>query len=429
MNGVNRHIIQKQFLEVEMQDPPDAFVFRNKLGELYYERILTGLEIMFDEIGTKNKLIRKEFLEIDVGVIPSKNWEELFVDKVLRKMKESLILESGISYEKNEINKSTEEDVAKKNTLEKHNKNVEDIFFFFLQRGFFPWYVSANYDLRQALEVWMKQHPLSFKKSFLNILEKSERKIIQRLIYQFDNELLNKMLSLILEKKLWKQIRQYEKKIRLIEYIETEESFNLVAAIGQLSSVNLLPAKKVADKKNIPKKTEAIIESIYIQNAGLVILHPFLPLFFKAIGLTDEKNNFKDEASHQKAVLMSQYLVNGKVNISEETLVLNKIICGYPLEEPVIKEFQFSGLEINEARDLLAQIVQAWKMNGVPVNKTIEGLQESFLQRAGKLVQKDKDWILQVEQKPFDMVLASLPWSIGIIKNSWMEGILWVEWT
>jgi hypothetical protein len=428
MNGINRHIIQKQFLEVEMQDPPDAFAFRNRLGELYYDRILPGLEKMFDEIGTKNKLIRKEFLEIDVGVIPSKNWEELFVDKVLRKMKESLILESGISYENNQINKSTERGVAKKNTLEKDNKNVEDIFSFFLGNGFFPWYVSANYDLGEALEVWMKQHPSSFKKSFLNILEKSDRKIIQRLIYQFDNELLNKMLSLSLEEKLWKPIRLYEKKIRLIEYIETEESFNLVAAIEQLSLVDSLPAKKIADKKK-PMKTETVRESIFIQNAGFVMVHPFLPLFFNAIGLTDEKNNFKDEASHQKAVLMSQYLVNGAVNISEETLVLNKIICGYPLEEPIIKELQFSELDINEARDLLAQIVLAWKMNGVPVNKTIEGLQESFLQREGKLVQKDKDWILQVEQKPFDMVLASLPWGIGIIKNTWMEGMLWVEWT
>jgi hypothetical protein len=145
--------------------------------------------------------------------------------------------------------------------------------------------------------------------------------------------------------------------------------------------------------------------------------------------LTDEKNNFKDEASHQKAVLVSQYLVSGEVNISEETLALNKIICGYPLEEPIIRELQFSELDINEAKNLLAQIVLAWKMNGVPVNKTIEGLQESFLQREGKLVQQDKDWILQVEQKPFDMVLASLPWSIGIIKNTWMEGMLWVEWT
>jgi hypothetical protein len=427
MNGANRHIIQKQFLEVEMQDPPDAFTFRNRLGELYYDRILPGLENMFDEIGTKNKLIRKEFLEIDVGVIPSENWEELFVDRVLRKMKESLILESGISlYEKNGIIKSTEGDAA---NLEKHNKNVEDIFFFFLQRGFFPWYVSANYDLRKELDVWMKQHPLSFKKSFLNILEKSEKRIFQRLIYQFDNELLNKMFSLILEKKLWKQIRQYEKKIGLIRSIRTEESFNLVAAIEQLSSVDFLPAKKIADKKNIQKQTEEVVESIYIQNAGLVILHPFLPLFFNAIGLTDDKNNFKDEASHQKAVLVSQHLVSGEMNISEETLALNKIICGYPLEEPIIVELYFSEPEINEGTDLMAQIIQAWKMNGVPVNKTVEGLQKSFLQREGKLVRQDKDWILQVEQKPFDMVLASLPWSIGIIKNTWMEGMVWVEWT
>ena len=427
MNGANRHIIQKQFLEVEMQDPPDAFTFRNRLGELYYDRILPGLENMFDEIGTKNKLIRKEFLEIDVGVIPSENWEELFVDRVLRKMKESLILESGISlYEKNGIIKSTEGDAA---NLEKHNKNVEDIFFFFLQRGFFPWYVSANYDLRKELDVWMKQHPLSFKKSFLNILEKSEKRIFQRLIYQFDNELLNKMFSLILEKKLWKQIRQYEKKIGLIRSIKTEESFNLVAAIEQLSSVDFLPAKKIADKKNIQRQTEEVVESIYIQNAGLVILHPFLPLFFNAIGLTDDKNNFKDEASHQKAVLVSQHLVSGEMNISEETLALNKIICGYPLEEPIIVELYFSEPEINEGTDLMAQIIQAWKMNGVPVNKTVEGLQKSFLQREGKLVRQDKDWILQVEQKPFDMVLASLPWSIGIIKNTWMEGMVWVEWT
>jgi hypothetical protein len=427
MNGANRHIIQKQFLEVEMQDPPDAFAFRSRLDELYHERILPALENMFEEIGTKNKLIRKEFLEIDVGIIPCANWEELFVDRVLRKMKESLILESGISlYEKNGIIKSTEGDAA---NPEKHNKNVEDIFFFFLQRGFFPWYVSANYDLRKELDVWMKQHPLSFKKSFLNILEKSGKRIIQRLIYQFDNELLNKMFSLILEKKLWKQIRQYEKKIGLIRSIKTEESFNLVAAIEKLSSVDFLPAKKIADKKNIQKQTEEVIESIYIQNAGLVILHPFLPLFFNAIGLTDDKNNFKDEASHQKAVLVSQYLVSGEVNIPEETLALNKIICGYSLEEPIKMELHFSESEINEGKDLQTQIIQAWKMNGIPVNKTVEGLQESFLQREGKLVQKDKDWILQVEQKPFDMVLASLPWSIGIIKNTWMEGMLWVEWT
>jgi hypothetical protein len=255
------------------------------------------------------------------------------------------------------------------------------------------------------------------------------RKIIQRLIYQFDNELLNKMFSISLEKKLCKQIRQYEKKIQLISAIKTEESFNLVAAIEQLYSVNFLPGKKIADKKNVPKKTETEIESIYIRNAGLVILHPFLPLFFKHIGLTDDNNHFTDEASHQKAVLISQYLVSTEVNISEELLVLNKIICGFPIEEPLTKELWLSEIELNEARDLLTQIIQAWKMNSVPVNNSLEGLQESFLQREGKLIQKEKDWLVQVQQKPFDMVLTSLPWGISMIKNTWMEGMLWVEWT
>jgi hypothetical protein len=152
-------------------------------------------------------------------------------------------------------------------------------------------------------------------------------------------------------------------------------------------------------------------------------------LFFNHLGLSDDKNNFKDEASHQKAVLLSQYLVTGDTSIVEEGILLNKIICGYPIEEPIIKELELSEFEMAEAIDLLAQVIQSWKMSETPVNNTIEGLQQSFLQRQGKLLQKDADWLLQVEQKSYDMVLSSLPWSIGIIKNAWMKDMLWVEWT
>ena len=182
-------------------------------------------------------------------------------------------------------------------------------------------------------------------------------------------------------------------------------------------------------EKGQSKKEPADIDGIYIQNAGLVILHPFLSAFFNHIGLTDDENNFKDEASHQKAVLISQYLVTGEIEIAEETLALNKLLCGYPFDDPITRELQLSDDEKAETRDLLNQVMQAWKMNGVPVNTSIEGLQQSFLQRSGKLVQKENDWMLQVEQRPFDIVLASLPWGIGIIKNKWMRGMLWVEWT
>lgn len=498
MSLQNRHIIQKQFIEVEMQNPPDAFAFRNRLGELYYQHILPGLENVFDEIGTEHKLIRKDLLEIDVGVISSGNWEELFVAGAIRKIKEALSLESGISLEVNVSGKSREVDTAKANS-KTETQNVEDIFFFFLENGFLPWYVVKDYDLEKELVVWINEQPSSLKSSFYYFLESGNRKTFLRFIYQFDDEILNRIMSLVVDEELWKEIKHYERGIKTslriitsdtstsrrlfyypllqaalfrqsdpvkiylfslideiqaekpavaretilkemakrivqettdkVKFIKTGKAGKLSGGIDYLLSTDVWPPKKEVDKVIQSKKVETEIEGIYIQNAGLVILHPFLPLFFGHIGLTDDKNNFKDEASHQKAVLLSQYLVTGETNIPEETIVLNKIVCGYPVEAPLDKELQLSELEIDEAKDLLTQVIQSWKMSGVPVNNKIEGLQESFLQRAGKLVRKENDWLLQVEQKPYDMVLSSLPWSIGIIKNSWMKGMLWVEWT
>jgi hypothetical protein len=498
MSGKNKHIIQKQFLEVEMQNPPDAFAFRNRLGELYYQRILPELEGIFDEIGSGQKLIRKDFLEIDVGIIASENWEELFVDKTLKKIREALVLESPMYITASAASvKSETGDRKISNIPEKLYSNPEDIFFFFLENGFLPWHVSKEYDLRKAIRFWIEEHAHFFKKSFVDALRKSDRKVFLRLIYQFDEELLNQVLGIVLEKTWWEEVRQYEKefknyfhtitasssvirklfyyplfqsalstdnnwatvfllslieetkkekvsvsvqavlkemaillnKMSGIKSISTDATVSLFDAIGQLQAKDILPQNKKADEEVLPKKGETETGSNYIQNAGLVILHPFLPLFFNHLGLSDDKNNFKDEASHQKAVLLSQYLVTGDTSIVEEGILLNKIICGYPIEEPIIKELELSEFEMAEAIDLLAQVIQSWKMSETPVNNTIEGLQQSFLQRQGKLLQKDADWLLQVEQKSYDMVLSSLPWSIGIIKNAWMKDMLWVEWT
>jgi hypothetical protein len=104
-------------------------------------------------------------------------------------------------------------------------------------------------------------------------------------------------------------------------------------------------------------------------------------------------------------------------------------LCGYPLHESLANELVLNDDERNEAGDLLTQIISLWKMKDTPVNNTIDGLRQSFLQREGKIVRQEKDWHLQVEQKPYDMVLSSLPWTISIIKTNWMEGKLWVEWT
>ena len=74
---------------------------------------------------------------------------------------------------------------------------------------------------------------------------------------------------------------------------------------------------------------------------------------------------------------------------------------------------------------MLGSVIEHWV---ILKNTSIEGLRESFLQRNGKLTFANNEWLLQVEQKPYDMLLQSLPWNIGFIKLAWMNQILITEW-
>jgi hypothetical protein len=78
-----------------------------------------------------------------------------------------------------------------------------------------------------------------------------------------------------------------------------------------------------------------------------------------------------------------------------------------------------------EANNLLQSVVEHWS---ILKNTSVAGLQESFLQRNGKLLFKEHEWNLQVEQRPYDMLLQNLPWNISMIKLSWMPHLLRTEW-
>jgi hypothetical protein len=94
--AVSNHIIQRQLIEVEMENPPDAFQFRNRLGEVFYQKLLPRLESIFDEIGHPGKFIRIDHLPVDVGVIPVENWEEEFIDRAAGKIREALGLQDPL---------------------------------------------------------------------------------------------------------------------------------------------------------------------------------------------------------------------------------------------------------------------------------------------------------------------------------------------
>ena len=165
-------------------------------------------------------------------------------------------------------------------------------------------------------------------------------------------------------------------------------------------------------------------DGIYVSNAGIVLLHPFLNQFFKKLRLI-KKDGFADSIFQQKALYLLHYLATGNTKPEEHELVIAKILCAWPLEEPVNNFIELTDEELDEADDLLLSAIQQWN---ILKETSADGLREGFLQRKGKLFTKNDDLVLQIEQSSIDILLDHLPWNLSIIKLPWMQDILKVEW-
>lgn len=164
----------------------------------------------------------------------------------------------------------------------------------------------------------------------------------------------------------------------------------------------------------------------YVENAGLVICVYFLKPFFEGLGLLQD-GHFKDKAAQYKAVHLSQFLVTGKGNPAEFVLLLNKVVCGVPSNEPVPRLLELTPEEREEAENLLQYVIKYWTILG---NTSIEALRNTFLKRRGKLSyeRSRSSWLMQVEEKGYDICVEQLPWSISLVKLPWMKEPINVEW-
>lgn len=163
----------------------------------------------------------------------------------------------------------------------------------------------------------------------------------------------------------------------------------------------------------------------YINNAGLILLHPYLSFCFDALGLR-EGQQFKDEAAKHRAVQLLGYLAYGEEEIPEYDLVLPKILCGILPAEPVKRFIPLTNAEKNEANELLAAVISHWNALG---NTSPDGLRGNFLLREGKLEWKEEEWQLYVTQQAYDMLLNRLPWGFSVVGLSWMPWLIKTVWT
>ena len=468
----NTHIIQKQSFEIGFENPENTLGLQDQIAQVFYENLQPRMEKMFDEMFDNDQYAIIERLDVDLGTLDPDNWEQELTDRAIENLKISLA-------------------TAQKEIINAQNygsQRAVEIFFFYLENGFMPWNsrLSTTAELEKLLIVNNQLITRLMKLIGLKGL------VAERLVYQFSEAFSQRVIDEIIPGKQVKMHEVFEllqefdpvsalpqtgqqlskgiTDIALLQVLASAHEFTTEKYFATLLNhvhgdhileirINkILNAIKTRNEQGTdPIKTneeESLLSSdkqkteteqrqpdetlkmenpasvktdageIYIENAGLVLLHPFLMSLFENLGLVEDEK-WHDDFCQQKAILILQYLAKGISPADEHELVLNKIMCGLKPEDVINTALEVEAETKIECENLLAAVIEHWR---ILRNTSVESLRETFLQRSAKLSVVDQGWLLQVEQKSFDVLLNHLPWGIGIVKIPVMNEMLFVEW-
>jgi len=201
---------------------------------------------------------------------------------------------------------------------------------------------------------------------------------------------------------------------------------SLRATVGLRTRSDETPGQAIAPRPMGGPSEEAgasleLEEGIFVECAGLILLHPFLPRLFEALGIA------VDGALVQpgRALCLLHFLAAGERRPPEYALVLPKLLCNLRLEEPTDAPVELTTAEEDECRALLEAVIGHWGALG---DASVDALRGTFLVRPGKLSRRGDDNLLQVESLDFDVLLGQLPWGLSMVRLPWMRRSLLVEW-
>ncbi len=466
-----KHVIRTQVFEVVTNMKEDAFELQQRMSELFYSMILPVIEKALDELAPGQEYIYLDKIEIDLGQIrpedlTSKSWELEFRELFNRQFRDQV----NITKEK-KIGLPVSYSIAQQ-------------WIYYMRKGYLPWnatstgedwYLSVLEGLaqdyktieelrelilidRRAVRRMVLLHDVVFLTHLVEVITAVKQEQLRLLIAEIVALVLEDQsgktkagLAITLTRRIWetvletivarKQVTQpVEIMSEVLSQAFTYSEIELIdrKAPDKIEIQPLLPSiKKIIDKgalaieerkkeKEAGKKERAKVpeEGLFVNHAGLVILHPFLNRFFTYLELVNDYA-FIDEMKRHQAMILLHYLATGMLEFEEHELVIPKCLCNYNLEETV-DPLQLSTTEmINECDELLRDVIAQWT---VLRNTSPDGLRANFLQRPGKLYTKNDEPHLMMETSVFDVLLDRLPWGIGMIKLPWTEKVLRVEW-
>lgn len=471
------HFIRQQYVHVEVDGTEaNGLAVQRRLPELCQQALLPAFERVFDQYIPSDRHLSIERLEIDAGTMPLERLEHELTQAAARALERSLREQMPLDGTLASTPSGTIRDKT-------DQQRVHEAFVYFLKTGSLPWSfrLPNGKNLEQViLESWRQGVKsgliaLVARDAVHRLLESAA--VRQRLVRQFSPFFLNTFVSLLspgsveIMASLLERLGHFvvtPERARDLERVFWDTLLADVAAgkpvtstglvgealrafptgaisradLARLSALhwpeatNKAPADRIVrsgptppgllpSEHSPPAREEhpEAQEGIYVENAGLVILHPFLPQFFSALGIADHDQLLQPD----RAMSLLHFLATGRTVAPEYELVLPKILCHMPLGMPVESQMELTIAEQEEAAVLLEAVIRHWQ---VLRNTSPDGLRSAFLLRPGKVwLGDDGDWFLQIESRTLDILLDQLPWGLSMIQLPWMRTMLRVEWT
>lgn len=479
-----QHVIKKQILSLGLSGTTDAFRIQQVMSDHYHRDVLHWLELVFDELSTEEEVIEVDRLEIDLGMFSEKEfcaytWDETILNKIREQLAQKLAKQA-----------KSETSIRAGKSMSVCRQWLFYMQYGYLpwnaSNPDTSWYdrvleaLAVDFNLVSALRSLIATQPILVQRITLQHNTPFLLKLTELLTAQPQKQLpeaIDEVASLLsltritdtssggvqeIRMKLWRQIIQLagnggdtKATFVLIENLlkanfSDFKSLRSVMAEVAIKTPVILPVLKSIEgnpllfNKNTTtnqtaqeaqltgKEAENVFDpdgytdesGIFVRQAGVVLVHAFLPALFERLRLI-QNGKFVHKEARQRALYLLHYVSTGKGYAEEHELAVAKILCAWAVNMPVDRSVELAAAECDEADSMLQVVIEQWK---VLKHTTADGLREGFLQRAGKLFEKNNQFFLQVESSPVDVLLDQLPWTLSFVKLPWMNEILRVDW-
>lgn len=447
------HVINSLQIEIETSAESTAFQLRDALNHYWPQWVTVHMEKALDRLSPGDATIRIDKLEIDLETLEVENFDDDFPERIERLFSDRLqeIIHSKSISHLNSNNSATDLDLLNS----------------FLNTGTLPWWSQSRQDIdfNHIINILSQEKPEEMRDLFLNTFRR--RDSLLRLLYQFDIQLISNVSRSLFgmdrhAEEVGKQVEFLQNNDRLVSESETAK-FRFLAYLAHLSkreNINAESSLQAASERFLPflkqNEWEQLSESLMnmkatadavsrvehaskyedklseqqtkyvIRHAGVVLVAPFLPQLFRQLNLlADKGGTFKDEQAAFRAVALLAYIGRGKSVVPEYELILEKLLCGISIQQPVPLDSELTLSEMQEADEMLNAVVGHWT-----VLKSVAGLREGFFEREGILQDMGSTWLLRVERKSYDMLFDHRPppWGFRVLRFSWNPKVVETEW-